>query len=51
MSHIDIPDANLRVAIEKELDKRTDAPISVNEMANIKELDVDQLRRVQLGWA
>ena len=43
MSHVDIPDTNLRVAIEKELDKATGDPISVNEMVRITELNAIEL--------
>ena len=40
MSHVNISDDALRAAVENKLGKKTDAPIRVDEMVNINELEV-----------
>ncbi len=41
---VNIPDANLRAAIHKTLDKPSDAPITESEMLNLTELNVADIR-------
>ena len=40
MSHVEISDRNLRVAIETRLNKAADEPIDFDEMASLRELEI-----------